>query len=175
MSKKRKRPPPENLPWTLPHDEAIRVSHDNLDRLGIPRLESTVIPMSGYLAAVEEALRSMHGACLHVGAERKFIGRVETTDSGPLWLSAYWVQGQRADPMRQWYLQYVIDDPRHYMRGMLTMTPCIHLIDHPDRPAICEMFYGAHFESDTNFEVAPSLLKEHLKKGTKKLFLHRPA
>jgi hypothetical protein len=171
---KRKRQPPENLPWTLPHDEAMRLSDDKLESLGIPRLESTVVPMSGYLAAVEDALRSMHGACLNVGAEGKFIGRVETTDQGPLWLSAYWVQGARSDPIRQWYLQYVVTNPRYYVRDMLTMTPCIHLIDHPDRPAICEMFYGTYFESDTNFEIDPSLVKEHLKKGTKKLVVRHP-
>jgi hypothetical protein len=170
---KRRRQPPENLPWTLPHDEAMGLSDDRLDGSGIARLESTVLPMSGYLASVEDALRSMHGACLNVGAEGKFIGRVETTDEGPLWLSAYWVQGARADPIRQWYLQYVITNPRHYMRDMLTMTPCIHLIDHPDRPAICDMFYGSYFESDATFEVAPSLLKEHLDKGTKKLVVRR--
>jgi hypothetical protein len=174
VSKKNRRQP-ENLPWTLPHDQAMQLSNDRPDRLGIPSHESTVVPMSGYVAAIEDALRSMHGACLHVGAEGKFIGRVESTDQGPLWLSAYWLQGARADAKRQWYLRYVITNPRYYTRDMLTMTPCIHLLEHPDRSAVCDLFYGAYYESDINFEVAPALISEHLQRGTKKLFVRRPS
>jgi hypothetical protein len=130
--------------------------------------------MDEYFTAIEEALRSMQGACLYVFAERQFIGRVETTARGPLWLSAYWARGNLADPVRRWYLQYLLDDPKKYTRDMLTMTHCIHLVEHPDRAAFCSMFYGTYFDSDINFEVDPSLVVDSLRKGTKKLIVERP-
>ena len=154
--------------------EAMRLSNEPFEASAMSGIESTIVPMTEYYTAIEAALRSMHGACLYVFAERQFIGRVETTDRGPLWLSAYWVRGARADPVRQWYLQYLLDDPQQCTRDMLTMTHCIHLIEHPDRANFCTMFYGTYFDSNINFEVDPSLVVDSLKNGTKKLIVERP-
>ena len=154
--------------------ESMRLSNEPFEPSGMWRPESTVVPMTEYFTAIEEALRSMQGACLYVFAERQFIGRVETTAKGPLWLSAYWARDARADPVRRWYLQYLLDDPKKYTRDMLTMTHCIHLVEHPDRASFCSMFYGTYFDSDINFEVDPSLVVDSLMKGTKKLIVERP-
>jgi hypothetical protein len=173
MRRKNRRPPLKE--GDMVSVEAMRLSNEPFDASGLSRVESTVVPMTEYFTAIEEALRSMEGPCLFVFAERHFIGRVETTSRGPLWLSAYWDRGGRADPVRQWYLKYLVDDPKQYMRGLLTLTHCIHLIEHPDRADICSMFYGTYFDSDVNFEVDPSVVLAAVKKGTKKLIVGRPA
>ena len=173
MRKKNRRPP--EIASGMVSIEAMRLSNEPFDASALPRIESTVVLMTEYFTAIEEALRSMEGACLYVFAERHFIGRVERTAKGPLWLSAYWDRAGRADPVRQWYLQYLLDDPKQYMRGLLTMTHCIHLVEHPDRDEICPMFYGTYFDSDVNFEVDPSRVRDALKKGAKKLIVARPA
>ena len=129
--------------------------------------------MAEYFSEIEAALRSMHGACLYVFAEGQFIGRVERTDRGPLWLSAYWVQGLRVQSARRWYLQYLLDDPQRYTRDMLTMTDCIHLVEHPLRAMHCEMFHATYFETDVNFDVDPTVVIDSLAKGTKKLIVGR--
>ena len=172
MRKKRRRAA-ENEGGTL-SIESMRLSNEPFETSGVWRPESTIVPMAEYFTAIEEALRSMQGACLYVFAERQFIGRVETTAKGPLWLSAYWVRGNLADPVRRWYLQYLLDDPQKYTRDMLTMTHCIHLVEHPDRASFCTMFYGTYFDSDINFEVDPSSVVDSLKQGTKKLIVERP-
>jgi hypothetical protein len=147
----------------------MRVSHSTAAPLAPSRLESTVVPLEEYFAEIEEALRSMHGPCLYVSAERHFIGRVERTDKGPLWLSAFWVQDGRADAARRWYLRYLIDDPQRNTRDLLALTDCIHLVEHPDRPKHCEIFRATYFDSDVNFDIDPALVMAALAKGTKKL------
>jgi hypothetical protein len=169
----KRRGPNDGRPGTVPFD-AMRLSKEWVEPLAASRLEPTVVPMAEYFSEIEEALRSMHGACLYVFAERQFIGRVESTDRGPLWLSAYWVQGGRVDSVRRWYLQYLLDDPQRHTRDMLTMTDCIHLVEHPERATHCEMFHGTYFDSDINFDVDPTLVIESLKKGTKKLIVGPP-
>jgi len=168
----KKRGPNAGGPGTVPFD-AMRLSKESVEPLAPSRLEPTVVPMVEYLSEIEAALRSMHGARLYVFAEGQFIGRVEGTDRGPLWLSAYWVQSGRIDSGRRWYLQYLLDDPQRHTRDMLTMTDCIHLVEHPQRAAHCEMFHGTYFDSDSNFDVDPTLVIEALTKGTKKLIVGR--
>ena len=168
----RKRGPDDGRPDTVPFD-AIRLLKESVEPLATSRPEPTIVPMAEYFSEIEEALRSMHGACLYVFANRQFIGRVERTDRGPLWLSAYWVQGGRADASRRWYLQYLLDDPQRHTRDMRTMTDCIHLVEHPQRAAHCETFHGTYFDSDINFDVDPTLVIESLRKGTKKLIVAR--
>ena len=153
--------------------ESMRLSNEPFEAMAVWRPESTVVPMDEYFTAIEEALRSMQGACLYVFAERQFIGRVEATAKGPLWLSAYWARGNIADPVRRWYLQYLLDDPQKYTRDMLTMTHCIHLVEHPDRAGCCSMFYGTYFDSNVNYEVDPALVVDALKTGKKKLIVER--
>ena len=149
----------------------MRVSNELVKPLAMSRLDPTVVPLSEYFSEIEHALRSMHGACLYVFAQHQFIGRVERTDRGPLWLSAYWVHGGRLDTARRWYLQYLVEDPQRHTRGMLTMTDCIHLVEHPERASHCEMFHATYFDSDINFDVDPELVIEALKRGTKKLIV----
>jgi len=171
--RKKKRWPHDGPPG-LVTIEMMPLSNESVEPLGTVRVESTVVPMTGYYTEIEEALRSMHGILLYVFAERQFIGRVESTDRGPLWLSAYWVRDARVDSVRQWYLQYLLDDPHRYTRDMLAMTHCIHLVEHPERATLCEMFYGTYFDSDINFDVDPLLVIDSLKKGRKKLIVERP-
>jgi hypothetical protein len=163
----RKRPK-EDPPGTVSFD-AMRVSHGSVAPIAPSRLESTVVPLVEYSAEIEEALRSMHGPCLYVFAQRHFIGRVERTDKGPLWLSAFWVQGGRVDSARRWYLRYLVDDPQRHTRDMLSLTDCIHLVEHPDRASHCAMFQGTYFDSDINFDVDPALVVAALAKGRKRL------
>jgi len=153
--------------------DAMRLSKDSVEPLAASRLEPTIVPMAEYFSEIEVALRSMHGARLYVFADGQFIGRVEGTDRGPLWLSAYWVQGGTVDSGRRWYLQYLLDDPQRHTRDTRTMTDCIHLVEHPLRAAHCEMFRGTYFDSDVNFDVDPTLVIESLTNGRKKLIVSR--
>jgi len=164
----RKRRPNEDPPGTVSFD-AMRVSHGSVEPIALSRLESTVVPLVDYFAEIEEALRSMHGPCLLVFAERQFIGRVERTDKGPLWLSAYWVHGGRVDSSRRWYLRYLVDDPQRHTKDLYSLTDCIHLVEHPDRPSHCPMFQGTYFDSDINFDVDPDVVLAALAKGTKRI------